>query len=370
MAEAGLAVRENNFDLLRLFGAALVVYGHSYALAGAVVPGFAATSVSTIGVKIFFSISGYLITLSWLRDPNLPRYLTRRIVRIFPALIVVVVLSAFVLGPALTRLPLIEYFRHPGTWRYLQNAGLYINYFLPGVFEANVYPNAVNGSLWSLPVEFAMYLATPLLLAIPGARRPRILAALAIAVIAFVIWRTQLARPSTQLVIYAIDVWAGVSLTPYFLAGMVLATFGERALNVYLALIALFILSVVQTSAPIKETLLIIILPYASLAFGVGPSLRVLPRGLDLSYGVFLFGFPVQQIISSAFGGPIDPWLLFLMAFSVSAALATLSWRFVEKPCLRLKPTERERSASPLASHLPQQLEATLAESRAAARSL
>jgi peptidoglycan/LPS O-acetylase OafA/YrhL len=337
-AEVGLTVRDNNFELLRLFGATLVLYGHSYALTGSTVPGFAGTSVSTIGVKIFFSISGYLITLSWLRDPNLLRFLVRRAARIFPALIVVVLLSIFVLGPVFTRLHLADYFRNRSTWRYLENATLYINYFLPGVFETNTYPNAINGSLWSLPVEFVMYLATPIVLALTAVRRPLALATLATASTVFVLWRTQVVPPANQFVFFATDVWAGATLTPYFLVGMVFAVLGERMLNAYMAIMALFVLALVQTSEPVEEALLILALPYASLAFGVGPSLQLLPKGVDLSYGVFLFGFPVQQVVSFAFKGAAGPWLLFSISLGISAMLAALSWRFVEKPCLRLKP--------------------------------
>lgn len=99
----GERARTNNLDLVRLFGAALVIYGHAYPIAGAASPGFAANGVATIGVKIFFSIRGYLVALSWLRDPHLGRFLLRRSLRIFSALIVVVLLSALVLGPVRSR---------------------------------------------------------------------------------------------------------------------------------------------------------------------------------------------------------------------------------------------------------------------------
>lgn len=87
--------RENNFDQLRLLGAILVIYGHSYVLLGRPVPMFAANTVSTLGVKIFFCISGYLVAASWLRDPHLPRFLARRSLRIFPALIAITLLSFY-----------------------------------------------------------------------------------------------------------------------------------------------------------------------------------------------------------------------------------------------------------------------------------
>src|SRR5690349_16819305 len=73
--------RANNFDQLRLLGAILVIYGHSYALFARPVPMFAGNTVSTLGVKIFFCISGYLVACSWLRDPNFPRFIARRSLR-------------------------------------------------------------------------------------------------------------------------------------------------------------------------------------------------------------------------------------------------------------------------------------------------
>jgi peptidoglycan/LPS O-acetylase OafA/YrhL len=340
--EPSVGARENNFELLRLFAALLVVYGHSYALLGAAPPGFIVNSVSTTGVKIFFAISGYLVTLSWLRDPNPIRFFQRRAVRIFPALAVVVLLSALVLGPALSELPGREYWRS-GITPYLLNIVLYINYFLPGVFQKNIYPYAVNGSLWSLPVEFAMYILTPLVLGLPWIRqKSMILLAVGTAFVVFAVWKTQFSPPAQALVFYNTDVMAGLSLAPYFVVGMLIAVANRpHLLNIYAGFLALFALAMIETIAPVKETLLIIVLPYAVLAFGTGPSLRLLPRGLDLSYGIFLWGFPVEQIFSHFCGASLRPWPLFGVATLVSAGIATLSWTFVEKPFLRLKPRKR-----------------------------
>jgi peptidoglycan/LPS O-acetylase OafA/YrhL len=135
--------RDNNFDFLRQFAAFCVIVGHSQSL------------VSTFGVQIFFAVSGFLVTESWLRGPKIGSFLKKRTSRIFPGLMVCILLTALVMGPLLTRLPVGEYFDHPGTLLYLKNIFLSPVYFLPGLFEGNTYPNAVNGSLWSLPVEFA-----------------------------------------------------------------------------------------------------------------------------------------------------------------------------------------------------------------------
>src|SRR5690349_17297938 len=101
---------DNTFDALRLFAALLVIFGHAFRLTGEIGPAFAGTGVATTGVKIFFVISGYLVAQSWMRDPHPVRFLRRRVLRVMPGLIAVVVLTALVLGPLVTRLPPAAYF--------------------------------------------------------------------------------------------------------------------------------------------------------------------------------------------------------------------------------------------------------------------
>ena len=160
-----IAARHKNlFDLLRLVAATMVLWSHAYALTGNPSPGWFGNALGTLGVKIFFIISGLMITRSWLDDPRLWAFTMRRVLRIMPGLILVVVVCAFVMGPLVTTLPVGEYFRSYGTRFYLWNILLFPIYNLPGVFAGNIYPIAVNGSLWSLPAEVCMYILTPLVL--------------------------------------------------------------------------------------------------------------------------------------------------------------------------------------------------------------
>lgn len=145
--------RNNNFNIIRFVAAMMVVLGHMCHLVAVEVNQLLGQAVSTIGVKIFFLISGYLIAQSFLNDSNIVRYCIRRFFRIIPGLAGVVLFAVFIIGPVFTILPIKDYFSHGTTWAYLKNIGLYIQYFLPGVFEANPYPDAINGSLWTLPVE-------------------------------------------------------------------------------------------------------------------------------------------------------------------------------------------------------------------------
>ena len=158
--------RENNFDFIRFVAAAMVIFSHTYAVLkdNSSEPLSGATGFITFGslaVEIFFIVSGYLVCKSLLMRSSPLAFVEARILRIFPALIICCASCTLVLGPILTRLPLGEYFGAAQTWHYLfDNATLLkLQWFLPGVFEHNPLPGVVNGSLWTLPTEFKMYLA-------------------------------------------------------------------------------------------------------------------------------------------------------------------------------------------------------------------
>jgi len=152
----------NNFHFVRLAAASLVVFAHSYGLLAQPVPTWFGIRISAFAVYVFFVVSGYLICESWNRDASAYRYLLRRLLRILPGLIVVVTLSALVLGPLLTERSLGEYFHDPQFAQYFWNIALAPSFNLSGVFLHNPLNAAVNGSVWTLPAEFAMYLLLPL----------------------------------------------------------------------------------------------------------------------------------------------------------------------------------------------------------------
>ncbi len=156
--------KRNNFDLIRLSAAVLVLFSHSYPLSARTTePLQSFTGYDTFGtlaVEVFFLISGLLITKSWMDTPHAGDFIRKRFLRIFPAFAAVTLLSVFALGPVFTQIPLKEYFSSRLTWSYLGNPFMLpTRYSLPGVFESNPYPAAVNGSIWSLPLEILMYVA-------------------------------------------------------------------------------------------------------------------------------------------------------------------------------------------------------------------
>lgn len=344
---------DNAFDALRLFAALLVIFGHAFRLTGEAGPAFAGANVATTGVKIFFVVSGYLVAQSWLRDPHPGRFLRRRLLRIMPGLAAVVMLTAFVLGPMITNLPASAYFADQRTWLYFANFVFYPADELPGVFTANIAPNEVNGSLWSLAPELSMYLLLPVVavvsLTLTGAYRLFMLAAVLVTLV------TLLVLPAPELrqwLIYGTRVWAWFSVAPFFLIGACFAFCGwDRFLNRWIASALLLLLLLAPTPPLLTELLLIVSLPYIVLAFGMAPTPLggALTRRGDFSYGLYLYAFPIQQALVATVGTPGGALGNFAITAMLAGGCAALSWHMIEKPALRAKPA-RAASSIPIGS--------------------
>lgn len=345
-------LHKNNFDFIRLIAASMVIWGHAYPLLGEPgLPNFFRVSVSTYAVKLFFVLSGYLVVASWINDPNLKRFTLKRALRILPALIVVVCSSALVLGPLVTTMALSDYFDSHIFKAYFENIRFYIHYALPGVFEDNIYPLAVNGSLWSLPAEVAMYilvfLSGLITLAFSGRFFTTVWATLTITGLVLNFMEFSLgAGVFTGVVIYATLATAALEVAPYFLVGGCLYLWRDlvprSAWAACIALAAGWFLS--GTNWPI-ETLLIFITSYSVIVLGSmsTPVVREFGRFGDISYGVYLYGFPVAQTLSHFFGRDLSFAAHIFWAMLISYVFAFLSWHLVEKRALRLKPKPRQQ---------------------------
>ncbi|WP_250526169.1 acyltransferase [Caballeronia sp. GAWG2-1] len=339
---------KDNFDAIRLIAALVVLYGHAFPLSGVPSPALFGNEVQTLAVKVFFSISGYLVMGSWMRDPSWGHYLWKRCLRIFPGLIVCILLSAFVLGPVVTRLPVSEYFRNPWFVRYLGNMALYPSYALPGVFEHIAYPNAVNGSLWSLPVEFAMYLIAPLVVLWGRGQKVRIvIGSFVLCVLG--LYLVRFAPPQKPIVFYATSIVSALDAAPYFFLGAAWKIAAPKeAFDLQTALLAVLLLATIPQSSIAHEIALYIVLPYAILSFSLAKPAAFgwMGRLGDFSYGVYVYGFVVQQTISFVLQTQGKPFLNFGLALVPTLLLAAASWHLVEKRFLALKPLRRRPAVS------------------------
>ena len=336
----------NNFNLMRLVAAWLVIYGHAHAITGipgndgvAWITGFRAAGA--VAVDMFFVLSGFLIAASLARN-SVRGYLASRALRILPALLACVALTTFVLGPLLTTDP--GYWRAPKTWNYLVvNASLLLSRFqLPGVFGAHP-SDVVNGSLWTLPQEARLYVL--LLLAwLAGLLAPRRYAALwALAMVG----GYALARHAWPLPDH-IQKYA--ECTAFFITGTLLWVERARIRLSGWAVLAMAGAFAAVRGTPWAHLPYFVLLAYGTLWLGLRVPLPQL-RQTDLSYGLYLYGWPAQQLA----------WLLpagksiagnIAIATLIALACAALSWHLVERPALRLKKrfVARGPKASPVAA--------------------
>lgn len=336
--------RINNFDALRIVAASVVIFGHAHPLSQSPDVLLLGESVQSVAVKIFFVISGFLVAKSWRSDPHAGRFFMRRGLRLFPGLGLLLLLTVFLLGPLFTTVPLGEYFGAASTYGYLwNNMLLRPAYALHGVFAENPYPVAVNGSLWSLPIEFFMYMLLPLLVGGAALIRHRA---------AFIVFALGLALASFASLIYIpaeqqLVIWGSGSRSltnvgPYFLIGAVYAVKGfDRCLDMGWAIFAVIVVCLFQGGGYWQQQfLMLIILPYVTLAFctGATPLLRSAGRFGDPSYGIYLYGFPVQQAFFSIFGKEMGVWVNTLASLPVVLLFAYASWHLVEKRALSMKP--------------------------------
>jgi peptidoglycan/LPS O-acetylase OafA/YrhL len=331
---------DNRFDILRLLAAWLVLLSHCFPLGARpqsepMLSTLGFDTLGGVGVGVFFVLSGYLVTLSLERSPHLLEFARRRALRIYPGLIAICLLSVFVLGPLMTTWPTAAYWRHPVTWQYLWTAGAWdIHYPLPGVFATNPM-SAVNGSLWSLPYEITCYLVLAGLSLLPGALRFKV--ALAAAVLAAIL----LARPAS------LDPFTPLMWLDYY----------HGKLGLLFALGSVYACWRTHLRPMLWHALLLLaaalLLPHGAwhlLLYGLGLGTltlwlalfgkwlpRVPPRMGDWSYGAYLYGFPVQQVLAhfrlheTSFVGYV------VACTAVTFALAGLSWHLVEKQALRWK---------------------------------
>ena len=284
--------RCNNFNIIRIIAAFLVILGHMYYIMGqeknlshfAGQPG-----IHTVGVKILFVLCGYFVTKSWLSDAHPGRYAVKRLFRIYPALIVVILLSVFVLGPIMTSLSAGEYFSNANAWRYLKNLILFPTYNLPGVFTKNAYENTVNGSLWTIPVELAIYVLVPLLTLIPRKRKTPLIGAVLLALcLALNICKAYL-FPKTQIVVWGNDLLQAADLLPEFFLGHIFSFVDKKYFNWRIGLITfLFVSRLVEIVIPeqLNDLFFPPALAYFVLSFGNAerPVFRNWFKKSDFSY--------------------------------------------------------------------------------------
>lgn len=327
-------MRENNFDLMRLIAALMVIYSHSYALNGLREPLLKSTfgqfTLGYLGVLIFFTISGFLIFDSCLRRKDLTLFARARILRILPALIALILICTFIIGPITTTLPIHEYFKDKMTMEFLFN--LFPNsftYFLPEIFSTNLSP-AIVPHLWSVKFEIVCYIWVMIFNVFGVLQKRKFLVFLLILASIYILY---------SLVRYAGDhQYSRYCAVAFLSSGTFRLYWDQVPRNFMFALISLL---------GLFATNYLKILALGWILFGVyivlflATNMRIKTWKImgfgDISYGLYLWGFVIQQCVVFYFGGKMDPLLNFIVSLSITVPIAYFSWKLIEEPALKYK---------------------------------
>ena len=347
------------FDAVRIGLAFLILYIHCSLLnpdpaleAAPAFPyaPFARWAVDFAALPMFFALSGFLVAASVERLP-LGQFLTNRALRIFPALGVEITLSALILGPLLTSVALGQYFSDPAFYKYFLNILGSIHYELPGMFLSNPHPAIVNGALWTVPHELTCYaLLTVMVLCGVYRRRWLLLAAtvalLGVSIAVFLAPQFGLRLPGQDALNYLFVTRGAARLVPLFLVGLLIYRFrheipyrGEIAALAAVSYVALSQFgSPAWLANPLFSAATAPLLGYVVIYLGLSPRLEFkILKGRDYSYGVYLYGYPLQQTMIQLFPGVTSVATFFAMSVAASLAMASFSWNVIEKPILRLR---------------------------------
>jgi peptidoglycan/LPS O-acetylase OafA/YrhL len=330
----------NNFDFLRLVAALSVIFSHSWLIAYGTQshePLVWATHnqcpLGLVGVFVFFVISGYLVTESFCRNPKPGGFVLRRTARIYPGLLVNGLVLAFLLGPIVTTLPLVRYLADPKLRDFLvEYATLWPGPLaLPGVmFVDNTVGLLVNGAFWTLCFEVMMYATVLILGTLRLLKLSTSLVLLAVGIVA-IFWDE---RSSLASLGY-LRGW--LWMLSHFAAGMVMYFLrGRLPFRWHYALLAVALL-VLTSQLGEFITFFALSCGYLTIyaATRYSPRLDYARHAGDLSYGIYIYGWPCEELVMWLTNGRAQWWEVTLGALAMVVPLAWLSWHGVEKWALR-----------------------------------
>lgn len=331
--------KSNNFNLLRFIFASLVIVSHAHELRDGnrsneiLTRIFGSISFGDLAVDCFFILSGYLISKSWIERPSVWAFFSSRVLRIYPGFIVASLFCAFLVGPIYGA---FDYFQSFNPMSYLGSVGKLKSPAIPPVFQGSHYP-VVNGAMWSISYEFVCYMLV-LVCGIVGVfKRSYLFLALAIfCTIAHVATRLGLIPDSFDKIFRCVMA---------FSFGGCFYIYRQKIVwNRYFAIVAVIITSVLLFSKPLAEPALCIFFGYAILYFAYHASLfHGFNRVPDISYGIYLYAWPINKIILS-YSPAMNAYLSMVLVFVLSACCGVLSWYLIEKPSLKVKAIFRRRT--------------------------
>ncbi len=337
-------MHKNNFDFLRLTFAVFVIITHSYIISGLKDCDFLCQvtpnniNLSYLGVRGFFIISGYLIFQSLIRSRSLINFYWKRFLRLIPGLFVVLLLTVL-LGQFIYQ-GLIPYWLNRHVIMYLPNNLILFKSQISfeGMFEHNPHPNIINGSLWTLVYEFSFYITLSLMFFLKNSTL-KISVVLLLVYLVFNIINLFFTKELAGYGVHAMDIVSFAQLGSFFIGGSILASlnigkYKRRNTALFISLFLLILAVVIDQFYNFQ----FLLLPLVIILFGLKSTKWV--AGInkftgDLSYGLYIYSFVVQQTLMYFF--KLNQASLLVYSLMLSIIFSYLSWYLIEVRALKLK---------------------------------
>ena len=333
---------KSNFNLIRLICAILIIYGHSNSLIFNNFPGEGNTFMkifgltpAAIGVKCFFFLSGLLVVNSLLNYKDLFVYSVKRFFRIYPALLFVIFVTVFLIGLFCTNLNMNDYLSEKNTWDYIiKNISFRIwgnnDIGLPGVFVDNKYQISVNAPLWAISAECFSYIMIFALFAVSSFNKKIVTIACCAIILDFFM-------PKSFIFYWIPKENSDLTAIPFCYAlGILLALYKEKAKINWLLPIGSLIFLHIFKEAFFTDALKYITVFSTFVCIAKSKIVVKFSKLPDISYGIFLFGWPLQQFICA-----ILPQANYFFSFGITLLLAFvfgyITYKFIEQPSSKLQ---------------------------------
>lgn len=329
--------RRNNFDFLRLIFAYFVILSHCYPISGEHDCDWLCQLTdkqiwfSFIGLKGFFAISGYLIFKSLHHSKSLKSYTYKRIYRIFPAFFTVLILTALLMS-IIYQNDKVPYFSQPSVWSYVPiNLSLiFYQLNIVNIFESNPYQYIINGSLWTIPYEVVFYCLLPIIkLRNIRTTKTLIILLFLISVLLSILYNSTL----KSITFGSFQLSHLFDLLSYFLAGSLIYLL---KLDMYFSkkqwILFFIFLITISIYFQYFESIKYFVFPLTIILIGNSsmPIInQVYNRVGDISFGLYLYAFPIQQTLYFYFKFNTIP--LFIYSAIITTIFAILSWNLIEK---------------------------------------
>lgn len=323
--------RSNFFDPARHLAAMLVLFSHHFVLSGQkepFVPGF--ESYGGVAVIIFFSISGYLITKSAMRSNGFIDYSSKRLRRIIPALIPCAIFTHLIVGSLSTNLDLITYLNTHVIDNVIKT--ITFNSIPNDGFSSNYIHRGSNGSLWTLPLELACYAVIAFVMCTSLSLKSMVISFTIMLFLSAYVVITK-----NQVLVFSIPIWLYPLRAMVFMLGGILALTQDKwnKKSVIIPILSMLLIYSIGVYGKRIEyfTTMYILIAFATISLCINIKDPFIKGRFDLSYGIYIYAFPVQQLVINVIGASF--YIGMLISAVITIALATASWFLIEKRFLR-----------------------------------